>query len=203
MESKKVRKLVTVAMLGALATIVMTLKTPVPFAPSMYKLDFSEAVVLIGAFVLGPAAAVVIEGIKVLLNLLIDGTVTAGIGELANFIMGCSFVVPAAIIYGKNKTFKGAMIATLVGVVSLCIVSGLTNAYMLIPAYAKAFNMPTEAIVAMGAKINPNANGLAPFIFYITVPFNLVKGALSGLVAVLLYSKAGKVLEKLWGGKTA
>ncbi|MBR3351345.1 MAG: hypothetical protein IKG35_04445, partial [Erysipelotrichaceae bacterium] len=51
-----------------------------------------------------PWQAACIEFVKIMLNFLFNGTFTAGIGELANFLMGCAFVVPAGIIYKKDKT---------------------------------------------------------------------------------------------------
>ena len=60
----------------------MLFEFPIPIAPPFYELDFSEVVVLIGGFALGPGAAVCIEGLKILLNLLLNGTITMGIGCL-------------------------------------------------------------------------------------------------------------------------
>ena len=92
----RIEYIVKVAMLGALSTILMLFEFPLPFiAPPFYELDFSEVPVLIGTFAMGPMAGVLIELIKVLLNLVINGTITAGVGELANFIMGCAFIIPA------------------------------------------------------------------------------------------------------------
>ena len=98
-----------IAILGAVAFILMLFEFPLPVAPSFYKFDFSEVAVLIGAFALGPAAAAMIEAIKVLLNILFNGTITMGVGELANFLIGCALSVPAALIYQKNKSKKTAI----------------------------------------------------------------------------------------------
>ena len=152
-------------------------------------------VVLIGAFALGPAAGVVIELLKVLLNLLIDGTVTAGVGELANFIMGCSFFLPAAIIYKFRKSMLNAIIGMVVGIVSLTVVSSLLNYYLMLPLYASVFGMPMEALIGMGAKINPSITDLRSFILIAVVPFNLFKGLLSSIVVFFLYKRISPVLH--------
>ena len=103
-----VRTMVQIAMLSAVATVLMLVEFPLPFiAPSFYELDFSEVPVLIGAFAMGPLAGAIIELIKILLNFVLNGTMTAGVGELANFLMGCAFVVPAGIIYKKSKCRRG------------------------------------------------------------------------------------------------
>ena len=97
MKRKKVnaRTLVSIGMLSAVAVILMQFEIPLPFAPAFYQIDFSEIPVLIGSFALGPLASVTIEFIKVLLNMLISGTTTAGVGDMANFLIGCGLSVPA------------------------------------------------------------------------------------------------------------
>ena len=98
----------------------MLFEFPLAFvAPSFYKLDLSECIVMIGGFAMGPLAAGIIELLKNLLNLLINGTVTGGVGELGNFLVGCAFTVPAAVIYKVKKTRGGALIALSVGTASL------------------------------------------------------------------------------------
>lgn len=63
----------------------MAFEIPLPFAPAFYKIDFSEVPALIGCFAMGPAAGAMIELIKIVLHLLISGTSTAGVGDIANF----------------------------------------------------------------------------------------------------------------------
>ncbi len=106
-EKTKVNKLVIMAMLSAVAVVLMYFDFPLVFlAPGFYKLDFSEVPVLIGSFLLGPCAGVIIEAVKVLLHMCLKGTTTAFVGDFANFILGCAYVVPAAVIYHLHKTKK-------------------------------------------------------------------------------------------------
>ena len=65
---------------------------------------------MVGCFAMGPLAGAVIELVKILLNFVLTGTDTAGVGELANFIIGCSLCVPAGLIYRRNRTRKNALI---------------------------------------------------------------------------------------------
>ena len=110
-KNTNVKMLVQIAMLSAVAAVLMLVEFPLPFlAPSFYQLDFSEVPVLIGAFAMGPLAGAAIELVKILMNFVLNGTVTAGIGELANFLMGCALVVPAGMIYRRVKNKKYAMI---------------------------------------------------------------------------------------------
>ena len=120
-----VNTIAKVSILGALAFLVMLFEIPLPFAPAFYKLGFDEVIVLIGGFALGPWAAVCIEALKIALNLLFNGTITAGTGELSNFLIGLSLVLPATFIYHQNKTRKNACIGLIYGIIAMTIMGGL------------------------------------------------------------------------------
>ena len=136
----KTRYMVQVAMLGAAAVVLMFFDIPLPFAPSFYKIDLSEVPVLIGAFAMGPLAGAAIELIKILLNLVMKGSTTAGVGEVANFLIGCAYVMPAAWIYKTQKTKKNAMIGMAVGTVFLAAAGGLLNAFVLLGLCSSLWN---------------------------------------------------------------
>ena len=85
----KTRMMVQIAMLTAVAEVLMLFDFPLPFAPSFYKIDLSEVPILIGCFAMGPAAGIIIEAMKILLNFIISGTVTAGVGELPSAVPWC------------------------------------------------------------------------------------------------------------------
>lgn len=191
----KTRYMVQVAMLAAAATVLMFFDIPLPFAPSFYKIDLSEVPVLIGAFAMGPFAGAAIELIKVLLNMVMKGTTTAGVGELANFLIGCAFVMPAAWIYKVQKTKKNAIIGMTVGTIFMAAVGGLLNAFVLLPAYAAAFGMPMDALVGMGTAVNKAITSLPTFVLFSVVPFNILKGAIVSFVTMLLYKHISRLLK--------
>ncbi|MDO4473994.1 MAG: ECF transporter S component [Eubacteriales bacterium] len=193
--NSKVKMIAQIGMLGAIAVVLMLFEVPLPFAPSFYEIDFSEVPVLLGCFVMGPVAGVAIEFIKILLNFVINGTVTAGVGELANFILGVSFVVPAGMIYRKNHTRKGAIIGMLVGTVLMTFAGCFLNAYVLLPAYGKAFGMPIEALVSMGTAVNANITSLFTFIAFAVAPFNILKGVLDSIIVFLIYKKVRPIFS--------
>ncbi len=191
-----VRNLVKIAMLAAAATLLMLFEIPLWFAPSFYEIDLSEVAVLIGAFAMGPVAGIIIEALKIILNLLINGTVTAGIGEFANFLIGCSLIVPAAILYRSGKSKKSALIGMAAGTVLMTIIGALINAYVLLPVYANVFGMPISALIEMGSKVNGNITDMTTFIILAVVPFNLLKGALTAVITMLLYKRVSILLHK-------
>lgn len=195
-ESKvNIRMIVQIGMLSAIAVILMLFEIPLPFAPSFYEIDFSEVPVMVGCFVMGPMAGTVIEFIKILLNLVINGTVTAGVGEAANFVIGCALCVPAGVVYKKNHTRKGALIGMALGTIIMTVMGCFINAYILLPAYGAAFGMPIDALVEMGTAVNSHITSLATFVVFAVAPFNLLKGILVSLIVFVIYKKIRPIFK--------
>lgn len=196
MSNISVRTMVSVGMLAAISTVLMLFEFPLPFvAPSFYELDFSEVPILIGAFALGPVAGVFTELVKILLNLMINGTDTAFVGEFGNFLLGCSFLLPAAWMYQRKKSRKNAIIGLVLGAITMTITAVLVNALLLLPAYSKAFGMPMEVFIEMGTALNPAIDGIWTFAFLAVAPFNVIKGALVSFITILLYKHISPVLK--------
>ncbi len=191
----KVRIMAQMGMLSAIAVVLMLFEVPLPFAPSFYEIDFSEVPVLVGCFAMGPAAGAVIEFIKILLNFAVNGTVTAGVGEAANFLIGCALVLPAGMIYKKRRTRSGAIAGMITGTLFMTLVGCFLNAFILLPAYAKAFGMPIDALVGMGKAVNSQIKGLSTFVIFAVAPFNLLKGTLVSLIVFLIYKKISPVFR--------
>lgn len=186
-----------VAILAAFAAILMLFEFPIPFiAPDFYKLDFSEVPVILGGFMMGPFAATIIELIKIILNFVLNGTITAGVGETANFLIGCSMVIPAAAIFKKSKSKKGAICGLLLGTVCMILVAAILNYYVLLPVYSKAFHMPLEAFVDVGHAVNPAIVDLRGFVLLAVIPFNLLKGVVISSISFALYLRLKKVISK-------
>ena len=191
----KVRMMAQMGMLSDIAVVLMLFEIPLPFAPSFYEIDFSEVPVLIGCFTMGPLAGAIIELLKILLNFAINGTATAGVGEVANFLIGCAFVIPAAVIYKKKRTRTGAIIGMVTGTLFMTFIGCFLNAFVLLPTYAKAFGMPIDALVGMGTAVNSHITSLTTFVIFAVAPFNLLKGFLVSLIVFLIYKKISPILK--------
>lgn len=196
MKDMKTKTLTKIGILGAVSFILMMIEFPLPFAPAFYKLDFSEVAVLMGGFALGPVAAVWIEALKVTLNLLFQGSITAGVGEIANFLIGISFVVPASMIYTKHKTKKNAMKGLIHGTIWMAVMGFVLNYFVLLPAYSYFLKMPIEALVGMGAAIIPAIDTKFKFVLLATTPFNLFKGIVVSVVTLYLYKHISPLLHR-------
>ena len=196
MKNRSLSYITKVGILSALAAVLMLIEFPLPFiAPPCYELDFSELPVLIGSFALGPVAGVLIELFKNLLNLLINGTDTAFVGEFANFLMGCAFVLPAAIWYRLKKSRKAALLGMALGTIALTVVGTLVNYFVLIPMYSVLYNLPIDVIVGMGTAINPAITNLPMLVVLCVAPFNLIKGVIISALTFVLYKRVSPLLK--------
>lgn len=197
-ESMRTRKLVTVGMMSALAFILQLFDFPVPFAPPFYKLDFSEIPVLICSFAVGPVAGVATELLKNVLRVLFRGTTTAFVGDYANFMIGCSFVVPASIVYFKHKTKKTAVIGCVIGTIVITIFGSLFNAFYLLPAFSKLYGMPLDQILEMGHAIFSGFKefNLLTFVAVCVAPLNLLKGAAVSVIVMLIYKPISRIIHQ-------
>ncbi len=185
-----------VAMFSAIGGALMLLEIPLFFAPSFYKMDLSELPVLLCSFYLGPVAGATAEFLKVFLKLLFKGTSTAFVGDYANFVVGCSFILPASAIYHAHKTKRNAVLGMAAGTLVMAVFGSAFNALYLIPKFAQLFGMPVEVIVGMGTKINSHIISVPTLVLYAVVPFNLLKGAVDSFLTYFLYKRLETVFFK-------
>lgn len=196
------KNLVLMAMFSALAAVLMLLEFPLPFiAPSFYEIDLSEIPILVGSFIMGPVAGVIMEAVKIMLKLLIKGTSTAYVGDFANFCVGCCLVVPASIIYKHKKSKKNAFIGMAVGTAFMAAAGVILNYFIMIPFYVKAFGMPLDAIIGAGAKINSLISNKLTFVLICVAPFNVVKGVIDGLITALIYKRISIFIKSIGNKK--
>ena len=189
------RRISIVGICAAIAAVLHILDFPLLFlAPEFYKLDFSELPVLLAGFYLGPVASIACEGIKILLKLLLKGTSTAFVGDFANFVVGCSFVLPATIWYHAHKGKNNAIIGLAMGTLCMAVFGTAFNAIYLLPKFAQLFGLPLETIIAMGAAIHPSVSNVTTFVIFCVGPLNVVKGLAVSVLTMLLYKRVAKPL---------
>ena len=189
------RRITIIAICGAIAAVLHMLDFPLLFlAPEFYKLDFSELPVMLCGFYLGPSAAVFCEVIKILLKLLLKGTSTAFVGDFANFVVGCSLVLPAVIVYHTKKSRASALWGSVIGTLVLTTFGSLFNAIYLLPKFSELYGIPLEAIIGMGSKINNGISDISTFVLLAVAPLNLIKGAMISLLTLLLYKRVARPL---------
>lgn len=181
-------KMTRIAVLSAVAIVLFFVEIPVV---AFYKLDISTFPAIIAGFSMGPLAGAIVLLIKDLLHL--TATSTAGVGELADFIMSLAFVLPASMLYARNKTRRSALIGLVVGTVCISVVGALTNYFVLLPFYSTV--MPMEAIMNVAKKAVSSIENTLQLVLYITLPFNLLKGVVLSAVTFLTYKQVSPLLR--------
>lgn len=189
------RRVSIVGICAAIAAVLHILDFPLlAVAPGFYKLDFSELPVLLCGFYVGPAASVACEGVKILLKLLLKGTSTLFVGDLANFTVGCSMALPAVIIYHTHKSKKSAILGLVVGSLCMTVFGSAFNAVYLLPRFAEMYGMPLEAIVSMGTEIHGGVSSVSTFVLLCVAPLNLIKSVAVSILTMLLYKRVAAPL---------
>lgn len=200
-KSKKIfstRNIVSCAMLSACAIILTYLEFPTFIAPSFYRFNISDLPALIGGFAMGPVAGVIIEFIKSLAMLIVNpANPTMGIGELSNFVLGCIYVVPAALIYRNNKTKGRAVISLVVGGLLMSVLAAVLNAFVMIPLYSTAFNLPVDSIIKMGSAIFPFVDNMFKFCLVCVLPFNIIKAIVVSVITIFIYKPLSVLIKGL------
>lgn len=201
MENKKIdarfiAKTGIFAALSVILYVVPVFQISLPIFPEFLKLHFDEIPALIAGFAYGPLSALFILIIKTLVKLPFSNTVC--VGELADFIYSCAFIIPACFIYKKHRKFKFAVLAILIGIAIQTIVASVLTTFVMLDVYCFLIGFTRDDILAMCQAINPNVSSLTwPFLFMVALPFNLLKDAIVGVVTILLYKKLHTLIDKI------
>lgn len=195
--NKNIKKLAIVALFSAIGAILMYIDFPIPIAPSFMKMDLSELPVIIGGFLLGPVASVIIAILKVLIKFVIKGTSTMFVGELANIIGSISYALPATLIYNKLKTKKRAIVGLIVGTIVASLIITCCNALFIFPLYIKVFHMSEESIIAMCSKILPFIDRMGKVYILSVFPFNIVKFTTTSIITLLFYKNISRTIKNI------
>lgn len=192
-----VRKMVFIALFGALSAVLMSLNFKLPFMPPFLKFDVADFPALFAGFYLGPVAGVFVIVIKVALELLLTGTETAFVGEFTSLITSCVFVLPASFMYKFRKTKKSALISLIVSTVIVSIASVLLNLFVSLPMYVSLYHMPMDEIIDMCGSIMPLIKDKFTLLMFGIFPFNIIKYGATSIATFLIYKKLGKLLDKV------
>jgi len=177
-----------IAILAAAASILFLFELPIV---AFYKLDLSNIPVLLGAFSMGTVPGLIILALKSAIGLLHSSS--AGVGELADFIMGAALLVPASVIYHRKKTRKNALIGMAIGTVCTAVVGVLVNKFIMLPFYMGAFHMDMQGILDY-AKVS-GVDSEWKLLLMITGPFNLLKGIVLSAVTGVIYKPLSPILH--------
>lgn len=193
------RQLVMIGMLGAISTILMLFDFPIPFTPTFVRMDFSELPIILGGFMMGPFSGFLIIVIKIGLNVIMNGTTTMGVGELANMIGSVTYMIPSVLLHRKLKTKKGAASALILGTIVTSVGAIFGNMYLIFPVYVKLYGMSMDAIIAIGSATNPYVTDMFTLMCFSLFPFNIVKYGVVSAITFAVYKKMEVALKRIIG----
>ena len=189
--------LVKVGILSAIGYILMFISVPLPMLfPEFLKIDISDLTALLGGIALGPMAGIAIAFLKNLLQFITGMSSTGGVGELANFLIGGSFVWIVSYLYTKKNDTKRVVMGLVLGTIVMTIVGCVTNYFIILPFYSK-IGWSIDAVVEMGSLINPLIVNKLTFVIWMIAPFNILKATIMSVLTLPMYKRTEKVLNKL------
>ena len=197
MRNTSLRRMTMAAMMGAIAFVLIFFNFGIPVLSPVAEFDLSALPELIGGFILGPVGAVMIIVVKLGLKLAIQGTESMFTGEIQNFLLSVSYVLPAVLYYRKHRTKKGAAIGLIIGAVTSVIVAVFTNLYIIFPFYIKLYGMNWDSIVAMFSAVNPWIKNIPTMVAFSVIPFNLISRTITAVLAFITYKKLSVPLKKM------
>ena len=187
--NNKVQKMVSIAMLAAIGTVLQFVAFPIMPAFSFLKIDFSDIPILLGMFLYGPLAGVITAFVRSLLHLFLTGLAPQNmVGDFASFLASSIFTLPIFYFFGKKKNIRTNRIVGLVsGILALTIFMSIANYFVITPVYLQLYGVTTQQFLG---------TSLASYVAIGIVPFNLIKGLLVRGVFLVLHAKLLPWLSK-------
>lgn len=192
----KVRSLVMAALMGVLSFILMYFNFPIHVLSPFAEFDGSALPEIIGGFILGPVCALEIIVVKIGLILIFKGSSSFGTGEVQNFLLSVSYVLPAIMYYRRHRTKKGAAIGLVIGSAASIIVAVFTNIFIIFPAYIYLIGMTWDDIIDIFHKVNPYITSIPTIAAFSVIPFNLVSRVATSVITMLVYKKISVPIKK-------
>ncbi|MFX4031490.1 ECF transporter S component [Enterococcus faecalis] len=187
--NNKVQKMVSIAMLAAIGTVLQFVAFPIMPAFIFLKIDFSDIPILFGMFLYGPLAGVITAFVRSLLHLFLTGLAPQNmVGDFASFLASSIFTLPIFYFFGKKKNIRTNRIVGLVsGILALTIFMSIANYFVITPIYLQLYGVTTQQFLG---------TSLASYVAIGIVPFNLIKGLLVSGVFLVLHAKLLPWLSK-------
>lgn len=193
------KNITRISIFSALSLVLYLLfKFNLPFFPPWLDMQISDMPAMLAAFMMNPVAGAIVLLIKSLIKL--PFTSTAGVGELADFLIGLAFILPAYFIYKHKKNIKNAVLGMAVGSICGTVVAMLANWFLLIPMYAKIFEGGWDALVGAVKFLFPNITKQTFYNYYIflsVLPFNLLRFIFTSFVTFFLYKPLKRLFDSL------
>lgn len=167
------RQLVTMALMCAIASLFSFVQIPLIPGVTFLTYDPSLMPAMVCGFAFGPGAGIAVGSIAAIIHGLILGE---WVGSIMNIFATIFFVLPAALLYKRLHTLKGA-------------VAGLAISVVTATAGAILINLTIGVWFYYGS-----ADVIIPLILPALLPFNLVKTILNALLTLVVYKAISNLI---------
>lgn len=193
----QIKRTAFVGLMGAVSAVLMLFRFPLPFLPPFMSFDLSGVMEIMAGYMFGPVAAFMVIIVKILLQLVMQGSLSFGTGELQGLILSSAYVMPAIAVYHWNKSKKSAAFGMILSTVIVSVTAVFTNLYLIIPFYGKMANMTMGDIVALCTAVNPIMKDVMSMAVLGILPFNLIKYGATSVVTFFVYKRLSKVVRDM------
>lgn len=177
---------IKICILVSFSVIFMYFKIVLPIFPSFLNFELSDIPIFFISLAFSPISGVVAMGMKNILSFILIGSVTYGIGEFANFLLGGSFVYFSSIVFLKLKGNKKYVLSFLCGSFVLTSLGVFLNYFLILPIYAWVFGTSISLFIGKNTT-------LLKFLILYLVPFNILKSIIIYFPTILIFNKFKKI----------
>lgn len=199
---KNTKKIVLLAILAALGSILMFIEIPYPIAPFL-RFDLSELVILLTVEIFGFWPSVLVAVIKSLMYVMVMGVTTPmGIGVITAFI--ASVIISGLYVLVKKgingTTFSKKFLRFLLIIIGFSMILTICNYLFITPIYFGGLwftDVKDWATLSSFIPGLPFDLGYGAAIAFIYIPFNSLKGLLVLTVYEIISPRLIETFKKL------
>ncbi len=167
------RQLVTMALMCAIGVLLSFVEFPLLPGVTWLKYDASAMPAMVCGFAFGPAAGLAVGTV----GAVIHGILMADFsGAIMNILVVTGFILPAALVYRRSRTFKSGVVGLVLSAVAATVMAILGN-LVITPMW---LGVPLDAVVAM--------------ILPILTPFNLEKAGINAVLTLIVYKSISNLI---------
>ena len=167
------KQLVTMALMSAIAALLSFIQIPlIPAAPFL-SYDPSLMPALVCGFAFGAGPGVTVGVIAAVIHGLILGD---WVGSLMNIVVTLCFIIPAALIYSKMHTFKGAILGLVVATITATLGAIVANLTIGVWFWYGSVDV------------------IMPLMIPAVIPFNIIKSALNAVLTLVVYKAISNLI---------
>ncbi len=196
-----IKRITVVSIFSAIAILLyifgIDINIVIPFMPSFLEVHFSIIPILLITALYGPAYGAVATIIKTIGKLIIVGSGSFAVGELADVIIGVSVIVVFSFFYYKKQSPKNLLIALVASTVTWIAVGVFINWTIIVPFFIYAWNF--EAVfgamqLVPGITID---NYMGVYLAIACLPFNAITATLNSLLGFFVIQSLSKIIPQL------